>query len=110
VALANGWRVADVGAVLDDDVRVLASVEGAASAGREGRSSGRGPCVRVFSVFRVRGGVGWGLLDLGLVGGRERGPGVVLLGLWSGQRWCNGWGLNQAMPRPCKCKEKGREH
>jgi hypothetical protein len=45
VAVANGGVLADVGAVLGDDVRALVSAEGEASAGREGRSSGRGFCL-----------------------------------------------------------------
>jgi hypothetical protein len=39
VALANGWRVADVGAVLGDDVRALASA-GSAGEGRVERERG----------------------------------------------------------------------
>jgi hypothetical protein len=54
VAVANGGVLADVGAVLGDDVRVLASAEREASAGREGEvERERVPCVRVFFPLGV---------------------------------------------------------
>jgi hypothetical protein len=52
VALANGWRVADVGAVLEDDVWVLASAREPLSA--QGWEGGFWP----FGLDAPRGGRG----------------------------------------------------